>query len=117
MARYTENIVVAKPFEPVWLAVYAALRGYNWNVVTVRDNTYYIKERLSLETMIWRNPCRFAIHVAREDDANTRLFFMGSTLGFGPLPKGRIRRIMATLRAQVDAAVAQAEVEPAPPAA
>lgn len=120
VARYTENIPIDKPFVDTWRAVHLALMAYNWNIVTVRDNTFFLKERMSITTMLWRNPCRFAVHVRREDDTHCTLFLVGSTLGFGPLPKGRIRQISAVLKSQLLAGIAQIEpekLEEPPPAA
>lgn len=111
VARYTENIPIDKSFVDTWRAVHLALMAYNWNIVTVRDNTFFLKERMSLTTMLWRNPCRFAVHVRREDDTHCTLFLIGSTLGFGPLPKGRIRQVSSVLKSQLLAAIAQIEPE------
>ena len=107
MAKYTENVAVDKPFADAWRGVHGALVAYNWNIVTVRDNTFFIRERLSITTMIWRNPCRFAVHLRREDDDHTLMFLVGSTLGFGPLPKGRVRRATEVLKGQLLGALAQ----------
>ena len=76
---------------------------------------------MSFETMLWRNPCRFAVHVRREDDTHCTLYLVGSTLGFGPLPKGRLRKVTAVLKTQLLGTIAQIPDEPpepeAPPAA
>lgn len=121
MARYTENLAVDKPFVDAWRAVHVSLTVHNWNIVTVRDNTFFLKERMSFETMLWRNPCRFAVHVRREDDTHCTLYLVGSTLGFGPLPKGRLRKVTAVLKTQLLGTIAQIPDEPpepeAPPAA
>lgn len=101
MARYTENIAVDKPFADAWRAVHAALLAHNWNIVNVRDNTFFLRERMSFETMLWRNPCRFGVHLAGDGENRTVIHLMGSTLGFGPLPKGRIRRVAAILKGQL----------------
>jgi hypothetical protein len=106
VARYTENLIVDKPFELAWQRVRGALMAYNWNIVTVRDNTFFLKERMSFETMLWRNPCRFAVHLRPEDENRTLLHLMGSTLGFGPLPKGRVRRVTEILKNQLLASLA-----------
>ncbi|MCW5772075.1 MAG: hypothetical protein KIT16_10605 [Rhodospirillaceae bacterium] len=117
MAKYTESLTVDKPFEDTWQRVQGALMMYNWNIVAVRDYTFFLRERMSLETMLWRNPCRFAIQLVRADDARTYVNLIGSTLGFGPLPKGRVRRVAETLKSQLLAALAdpppEAEPEPA----
>ena len=107
MAKYTENLAVDKPFADAWRAVHGALLSHNWNIVNVRDNTFFIKERLTFETMLWRNPCRFAVHVRREDDQRSMIYLIGSTLGFGPLPKGRVRRVAETLKGQLLANIAR----------
>jgi len=107
VARYTENVAVDKPFADAWRGVHGALVAYNWSIVTVRDNTFFVRERLSLTNMLWRNPCRFAVHVRREDDTRTLIYLIGSTLGFGPLPKGRVRRATEILKGQLLGALAQ----------
>ena len=117
MAKYTENLAVDKPFVDTWRAVHVALTIHNWNIVTVRDNTFFLKERMSLETMLWRNPCRFAVHVRREDDTHCTVYLVGSTLGFGPLPKGRLRKVAAVLKTQLLGTIAQIPDEPPEPAA
>jgi hypothetical protein len=114
LARYTESLAIDKPFADTWRAVHAALLAHNWNIVNVRDNTFYIRERMSFETMLWRNPCRFAIHVAGDGETRSAIHFIGSTLGFGPLPKGRIRRIAEVLKGQMLGVIAQ--IQPAPSA-
>ena len=114
LARYTENLAVDKPFADTWRAVHAALVAHNWNIVNVRDNTFYIRERMSFETMLWRNPCRFAIHVAGNGETRSVVYLIGSTLGFGPLPKSRIRRIAEVLKGQILGMIAR--IEPTPPA-
>jgi hypothetical protein len=114
LARYTESIAIDKPFADTWRAVHAALLAHNWNIVNVRDNTFFIRERMSFETMLWRNPCRFAIHVAGDGETRSAIHFIGSTLGFGPLPKGRIRRIAEVLKGQMLGVIAQ--IQPAPSA-
>jgi hypothetical protein len=106
LARYTENISVDKPFADAWRAVHAGLLAHNWNIVNVRDNTFFLRERMSFETMLWRNPCRFAVHLAGDGETRTLIHLFGSTLGFGPLPKGRIRRIAEVLKGQLLAAIA-----------
>ena len=115
MAKFTENFIAEKPFADIWRAVHVALTFYNWNIVNVRDNTFFLKERLSFETMLWRNPCRFAVHVRREDDSRTQVFLIGSTLGFGPLPKGRLRRVSDILKNQLLGTIAQIPEEPDEP--
>jgi hypothetical protein len=117
VARYTETVAIDKPFVDTWRAVHAALTIHNWNIVTVRDNTFFLKERMSFETMLWRNPCRFAVHVRREDDTHCTLYLVGSTLGFGPLPKGRLRKVTAVLKTQLLGTIAQIPDEPPEPAA
>ncbi len=112
MARYTETIAVDKPFADTWRAVHAALVAHNWNVAGVRDNTFFIRERLSFETMLWRNSCRFAVHIAGDGDTRCNIHLVGSTLGFGPLPKGRIRRIAGVLKGQLLGVVARIEEAP-----
>ena len=107
MAKYTENFIADRPFADVWRAVHVALTVHNWNIVNVRDNTFFLKERLSFETMLWRNPCRFAVHVRREDDSRSQVFLIGSTLGFGPLPNGRLRRVSEVLKSQLLGTIAQ----------
>jgi hypothetical protein len=114
VARYTENIAVDKPFADTWRAVHAALLAHNWNIVNVRDNTFFVRERMSFETMLWRNPCRFALHIAGDGEDRAVVYLLGSTLGFGPLPKGRIRRIAEVLKSQLRGAFAQ--IEPTPSA-
>ena len=115
LARYTEIISVDKPFADAWRAVHAGLLAHNWNIVNVRDNTFYLRERMSFETMLWRNPCRFGIHLAGDGETRTSIHIFGSTLGFGPLPKGRIRRIAEVLKSQLLAAVAAYEAEKTSP--
>ena len=112
MARYTENLAVDKPFADAWRGVHAALLAQNWRIVNVRDNTFYLRERISFETMLWRNPCRFAIHVAAISETRCVLHLMGSTLGFGPLPKNRVRRVAEALKSQILGILAQ--IEPTP---
>jgi len=112
LARYTENLAVDKPFADTWRAVHAALVAHNWNIVNVRDNTFYLRERLTFETMLWRNPCRFAVHVAGDGETRSVIHLFGSTLGFGPLPKGRIRRVAEVLKSQLLGVIAQ--IQPAP---
>ena len=112
MARYTENVIVDKPFADVWRAVHMALTLHRWNIVNVRDNTFFLKERLSFETMLWRNPCRFAVHVAGDGETRAKIHLIGSTLGFGPLPKGRIRRVAESLKGGVLGMIAR--IEPSP---
>jgi len=114
LARYTEIVAVDKPFADAWRAVHAALLAHNWNIVNVRDNTFFVRERMSFETMLWRNACRFAIHVAGDGETRANIHLIGSTLGFGPLPKGRIRRIAETVKGQILGMVAR--MEPDPPA-
>jgi len=117
VARYTENVIVDKPFVDVWRAVHMALTIHRWNIVNVRDNTFFLKERMSFETMLWRNPCRFGVHVRREDDTRTLIMFIGSTLGFGPLPKRRLRQVTAGLKAQILGVIDQLPDAPPEPAA
>ena len=106
MARYTEIIAVDKPFADAWRAVHGALLVHNWNIVNVRENTFFIRERFSFETMLWRNPCRFAVHLASDGEERTNIHLIGSTMGFGPLPKGRIRRVAENVKKQLLAAIA-----------
>jgi hypothetical protein len=113
VARYTEIIAVDKPFPDAWRAVHAVLVAHNWNIVNVRDNTFFVRERLSLETMLWRNPCRFALHVRGQGEERSELHILGSTLGFGPLPKGRLRKVTAALKEQITGALARLADEPA----
>jgi hypothetical protein len=114
LARYTETIAVDKPFADTWRAIHAALVAHNWNLVNVRDNTFYIRERLSFETMLWRNACRFAIHVAGDGETRSNVHLFGSTLGFGPLPKNRLRRVVEILKGQLQGMIAK--IEPSPSA-
>ena len=113
MARYTEIIDVDKPFADTWRAVHAALVAQNWNIVNVRQNTFFIRERFSFETMLWRNPCRFAVHVAGDGETRSKIHMIGSTLGFGPLPKGRVRRVAENLKGGLLGMIAR--IEPSPP--
>ncbi len=106
MARYTETIAVDKPFADTWRAVHAALLAHNWNIVNVRDNTFFLRERMSFDTMLWRNPCRFAVHVAGDGETRSVLHLFGSTLGFGPWPKSRVRRVAEGLKSQLLGAIA-----------
>lgn len=101
MARYTESLAVDKPFADTWRGVHGALVAYNWNIVTVRDNTFFLRERMSLTTMLWRNSCRFAVHVSQDGDDRSVVHLIGSTLGFGPLPKGRVRKVATILKGQL----------------
>jgi hypothetical protein len=114
LARYTETIAVDKPFADTWRAIHAALVAHNWNIVNVRDNTFYVRERLSFETMLWRNACRFAIHVAGDGETRANVHLFGATLGFGPLPKGRLRRVVEILKGQLLGMIAR--IEPTPSA-
>lgn len=114
LARYTEILAVDKSFADAWRAVHAALVAHNWNIVNVRDNTFFVRERMSFETMLWRNSCRFAIHVAGDGETRANIHLIGSTLGFGPIPKGRIRRIAEVVKGQILGMVAR--IEPEPPA-
>lgn len=114
MAKYTESIAVDKPFADTWRAIHAALVAHQWRLVNVRDNTFYIRERLSFETMLWRNPCRFAIHVAGDGETRSVVHVFGATLGFGPLPKNRLRRVVDLLKGQMLGAIAR--IEPTPSA-
>lgn len=109
MARYTENLTVDKSFEDAWRYVQGALVAHNWRIVNIQDNTFFLRERMSFETMLWRNPCRFAVHLAGESEGRTVIHLLGSTLGFGPLPKGRVRRVAEGLRGQLLAALAQSD--------
>jgi hypothetical protein len=111
VARYTENIAVDKPFAEAWRRVQASLTAHDWNIVAVRDNTFFLKERMSFETLLWRNPCRFAVHLRPEEDNRTHIHLMGSTLGFGPLPKGRVRRVAEVLKGQLLASLARTDAE------
>ena len=115
MARYTEILDVDKPFADTWRAAHAALVSANWNIVNVRNNTFFVRERFSFETMLWRNPCRFAIHVAGNGETRSKIHLIGSTLGFGPLPKGRIRRVAEGLKNALLGMIAR--IEPTPPIA
>ena len=112
LARYTEIIAVDKPFADAWRAVHAALVAHKWNIVNVRDNTFFVRERMSFETMLWRNSCRFAIHVAGDGETRANIHLIGSTLGFGPIPKGRVRRIAEVVKGQILGMVAQIQTDP-----
>jgi hypothetical protein len=109
LARYTESIAVDKPFADVWRALHAGLLANDWNVVGIRDNAFFVRERMSFTTMLWRNPCRFAVHVTRDGESRSVIHLVGSTLGFGPLPKGRIRQVTEILKSNLLAAVSRLE--------
>jgi hypothetical protein len=113
LARYTEILAVDKPFADSWRAVHAALIQMNWRIVNVRDNTFFVRERLSFETMLWRNPCRFAVHVAGDGDTRSKIHLIGATLGFGPLAKGRVRRVGEGVKTHLLGVLSR--LEPAPP--
>ena len=112
MARYTENLAVDKPFAETWRAVHMALVAQQWRIVSMRDNTFYVRERISFTNMLWRNPCRFAVYVSQSGETRSLVHLIGATLGFGPLPKNRLRHVAAALKGQILHFVAQ--IQPAP---
>jgi len=112
VAKYTEKLAIDKPFADTWRAVHAALVAHQWRIVNVRDNTFYLRERMSFTTMFWRNPCRFAVHVSQDGETQSIVYLLGSTLGFGPLPKNRIRHVAAALKSQILHVIAR--IQPAP---
>jgi hypothetical protein len=101
VAKSIETLILEKPFETVWDSCRRALSLGNWTIAAVQDNTFFLRERLGLVDVFFRNPCRFALRVEREDEGRTAIRLMGSTLGFGPLPKGRLRRVGELLKSQL----------------
>ena len=101
MAKSVTSFVFEKPFELVWDACRRALSLGNWSVSGVQNNTFFLRERLGMIDVFFRNPCRFALMVEREDERRTSIRLMGSTLGFGPLPNGRLRRVGELLKSQL----------------
>ncbi len=101
VARYTESLTIDKPFEAAWDDCRRALTLNRWNLAAVQNNTFYIRERLGLVDLFFRNPCRFAVSLERAVEARTHVHLLGATFGFGPLPKGRIRRSIEILKAQL----------------
>jgi hypothetical protein len=102
MARSTEILLLDAPFERAWAVCNRVLSLGGWNISGVQNNTFFVRERLGLVDVFFRNPCRFALMVERTDDeTRTAIRLMGSTLGFGPLPKGRLRRLTELLKSQL----------------
>ena len=112
MARYTEIVAVDKSFPAAWTGAVTLLSAHPWRVVSVRDTTLFVRERLSLESMLSRNPCRFAVFIRPVESGGSELHIFGSTFGFGPIASGRIRKVTATLKEQMLAAIARAEPPP-----
>lgn len=83
-----------------------------WSITGVQNNTFFIRERIGILDMFFRNACRFAIVVQRIDDGKSTVLVWGTTFGFGPLPKARIRRSLAVLKSQLLVEIAKPSEPP-----
>lgn len=103
MARYTETVAVDKPYEHAWNACRRALlaNGATWSITGVQDNTFFLRERIGLVDMFFRNSCRIAIIVQRHEEQGSSLVVWAATFGIGPLPKARLRRTVAVLKSHL----------------
>ncbi len=101
VARYTETLTIDKPFATAWDDCRRALTLNPWTLSATQNNTFFIRERLGLIDLFFRNPCRFAVNLERAGEMRTTIHLSGATLGFGPLPKNRLRRSTAILKAQL----------------
>jgi hypothetical protein len=106
MARLTERFPMSLPVDTIAGACRAALPGRGWRVMNDAGWAFLLKEQLDLVGVFFSYPVKFAVFLREGDDENETLVELtGTTLGFGPLPKGKLRKKAAALRAQIEAAV------------
>jgi hypothetical protein len=91
-----------------------ALPGHGWKIMHDNGWAFLLKERLDLVGYMLTYPVKFAI-VLREDDEDpkkTNVELKGATFGFGPIPKGKLRKKGTELRALIEGMAKQRVAEP-----
>ena len=116
VARYTENFVVDKPLDDVRDACLRAFQFGRWQLLDASGQGFYVKERLDLVGMLMSYATRWAVFLRPLDEKRTQVELLGATMGFGPLPKGRLRQRYARLKSEIEAQI-HAAIPVADPAA
>lgn len=104
MARYGETFPVSTSVARLSNACRMALPGQGWKIMADNGWAFLIKERLDLVGMMLTYPVKFAIFLREDEDdpKKTNIELKGATFGFGPLPKGKLRKKTMELRALLE---------------
>lgn len=114
MARHTETFPVTVSVARLANACRMALPSHGWKVMHDNGWAFLLKERLDLVGMLMTYPVKYAIFLREDDDdpKTTNVELKGATFGFGPLPKGKLRKKALELRALIEGASKQRLAEP-----
>jgi hypothetical protein len=108
MARHGETFSVPTSVARLANTCRMALPGQGWKIMHDNGWAFLIKERLDLVGMLMTYPVKFAIFLREDEDTkNTNVELKGATFGFGPLPKGKLRKKALELRALIEGMVEQ----------
>lgn len=108
MARHTESFPVAGPVAKVANACRAALPGHGWKILNDAGWAFFLKEQLDMVGLLLSYPVKFAVLLREgDDDSQSTVELKGTTFGFGPIPKGKLRKKALELRALIEAASKQ----------
>jgi hypothetical protein len=103
MARYGESFPISTPAARLSNACRLALPEHGWKIMHDNGWAFLIKERLDLVGMLMTYPVKFAIFLREDEDTGrTNVELKGATFGFGPLPKGKLRKKSIELRALIE---------------
>ena len=104
MARHGEFFPVSTSVARLANACRMALPASGWKIMHDNGWAFLVKERLDLVGMMLTYPTKFAIFLREDDDdpKKTNVEIKGATFGFGPLPKGKLRKKTMELRAMIE---------------
>ncbi|MEQ8698850.1 MAG: hypothetical protein RLT05_20125 [Bauldia litoralis] len=114
MARHGETFAVSTSVPRLANACRMMLPSHGWKLMHDNGWAFLIKERLDLVGMMMSYPVKFAIFLREDGDdpSTTNVELKGATFGFGPIPKGKLRKKSLELRALIEGSAKQRMSEP-----
>ena len=113
MARHAESFIVPLSFEKTGEVCRHAFMAYGWRIMRDDVTGVYLRELMGIANMLMNNPTRWAVLFRENGKRETLVELHGYTLGIGPLPKMRLRKVFGILRKQIESAI-PVEDEPPP---
>ena len=80
----------------------AAEKG--WKVMDAGADHFLLREPFDLVSRLMYRPCKIGVFLRRETSRRTRVELIAATMGFGPLPQIRLRKMLGIFRGQMEAA-------------
>lgn len=105
MARMTETFTLPRSQPRAAEIVRAQFPPNKYRWLHDHGWAFLAKERLDLMQMFLTHPVKFAVFVREESSRKAQVELHAQTFGIGPIPKRLLRKRLAELRQNIEAAI------------